>query len=55
MADDVRAGRAVALAVPDLVFDYRVGLSWRARGTRTAAMTAFARHLRAAARTASAT
>lgn len=54
MAEDVRAGRAVALPVPALVFDYRVGLSWRARGTRTPAMTAFARHLRAAARDATA-
>ncbi|MDX2221580.1 MAG: LysR family transcriptional regulator [Rhodospirillaceae bacterium] len=54
MAEDVRAGRAVALPVPELVFDYRVGLSWRARGTRTPAMTAVARHLRAAARAAGA-
>lgn len=46
LEEDVRAKRVVALNVPELVFDYQVGLSWRARGTHTPAMTAFARILR---------
>lgn len=46
LADELRAKKVVALNVPALVFDYQVGLSWRARGTHTPAMTAFARLLR---------
>jgi LysR family transcriptional regulator of gallate degradation len=46
MAEDVRRGRVTALRVPELEFEYQVGLSWRARGTHTPAMTALARILR---------
>jgi DNA-binding transcriptional LysR family regulator len=46
MADEARAGKVVGLKLADLEFDYQVGLSWRARGTHTPAMTAFARILR---------
>jgi len=46
LADEVRAQKVIELNVPELVFDYQVGLSWRSRGTHTPAMTAFARILR---------
>jgi DNA-binding transcriptional LysR family regulator len=46
MSEDLSQGRVVALNVPELEFEYQVGLSWRARGTHTPAMTAFARILR---------
>ena len=46
MRDELREGRVVALNVAELAFEYQVGLSWRARGTHTPAMTAFARILR---------
>jgi DNA-binding transcriptional LysR family regulator len=43
---ELAEGRVVALNVRELVFEYQVGISWRARGTHTPAMTAFARVLR---------
>jgi len=46
MAEDVRSGRVSALRIAELEFDYQVGLSWRARGTHSPAMSAFARILR---------
>jgi DNA-binding transcriptional LysR family regulator len=46
VAAERNAGAVVALQVPQLIFDYSVGLSWRARGTHTPAMTAFAKILR---------
>ncbi|MSQ85409.1 MAG: LysR family transcriptional regulator [Alphaproteobacteria bacterium] len=46
MSEELRDGRVVALNVAELEFEYQVGLSWRARGTHTPAMTAFARILR---------
>ncbi len=46
MADELRNNQVIALKVPELNFEYQVGLSWRARGTHTPAMTAFARILR---------
>ncbi len=44
--EELREGRVIALKIPELEFEYQVGLSWRARGTHTPAMTAFARILR---------
>ncbi|MDX2143677.1 MAG: LysR family transcriptional regulator [Rhodospirillaceae bacterium] len=50
VATEVAAGTVVALSAPELIFDYQVGLSWRARGTHTPAMTALATLLREVSR-----